>query len=173
MNAVTESAVPTANWTLTRDDDNIAWLSIDCVAQSTNTLSAAVLGELSGFVDELSQSRPRGLVIASAKSSGFIVGADITEFKTLNDPVETAAMISTVHTLFSRIEAFTFPTVARIHGYCLGGGLELALACRYRVALDEPGTRLGLPEILLGLHPGFGGTIRSVERVGVMAAMDL
>lgn len=173
MNVAAENAGPTANWTLVYDDDNIAWLTIDCVEQSTNTLSAVVLEELSGFIDELSKSRPRGLVIGSGKSSGFIVGADIAEFKTLNDPVETAAMITTVHTLFSRIEAFSFPTVARIHGYCLGGGLELALACRYRVALDDSGTRLGLPEILLGLHPGFGGTVRSVERVGVMAAMDL
>ncbi len=173
MNTVAESAAAAANWTLSFDDDNIAWLNIDCVGQSTNTLSAAVLEELSGYIDELSRTRPRGLVIGSAKPSGFIVGADISEFKTLTDPVETAAMISTVHALFSRIEAFSFPTVARIHGYCLGGGLELALACRYRVVLDDPGTRLGLPEILLGLHPGFGGTVRAIERVGVMAAMDL
>lgn len=173
MNTVAENVAATANWTLRYDDDNIAWLTLDCVEQSTNTLSAAVLEELAACIDEVSRSHPRGLVIASGKASGFIVGADITEFKTLTDPVETAAMISTVHALFSRIEDFPFPTVARIHGNCLGGGLELALACRYRVALDDPGTRLGLPEILLGLHPGFGGTVRTVERIGVMAAMDL
>lgn len=173
MNTPAENAASAANWTLSVDEHDIAWLTIDCVDQSTNTLSAAVLEELSECIDELSRSRPRGLVIASGKASGFIVGADIAEFETLTDPVETSAMISTVHALFSRIEAFSFPTVARIHGYCLGGGLELALACRYRVALDDPGTRLGLPEILLGLHPGFGGTVRAVERLGVMPAMDL
>lgn len=173
MNTSVENAAAAANWTLSYDDDNIAWLNINCVAQSTNTLSAVVLEELAGFIDEVSRTRPRGLVIGSAKAAGFIVGADITEFEKLTDPVATAAMISTVHALFSRIEAFSFPTVARIHGYCLGGGLELALACRYRVALDDPGTRLGLPEILLGLHPGFGGTVRAIERIGVMPAMDL
>lgn len=173
MNTSVENAAAAANWTLSYDDDNIAWLMIDCVDQSTNTLSAAVLEELAGFIDEVARTRPRGLVIGSAKPAGFIVGADITEFEKLTDPVATAAMISTVHALFSRIEAFSFPTVARIHGYCLGGGLELALACRYRVALDDPGTRLGLPEILLGLHPGFGGTVRAIERIGVMTAMDL
>lgn len=161
------------NWQLRFDEDNIAWLAIDCPNQSTNTLSSEVLTELSGHIDEVEKSRPRGLVIHSNKTSGFIVGADISEFEKFDDPLETARQIETVHALFSRIENFSFPTVAQIHGFCLGGGLELALSCRYRVALDEKGTRLGLPEVLLGLHPGFGGTVRSIERVGVMSAMDL
>jgi len=160
-------------WTITTDPDDIARLEIDCPGQSTNTLSAAVLKELESVVVEIGRLRPRGLVIGSTKKSGFIVGADITEFKNFDDPRETARMIDSVHALFGRIESLPFPTVARIHGFCLGGGLELAMACRYRIALDDPSTRLGLPEILLGLHPGFGGTVRSIELVGVMPAMDL
>jgi len=173
MNVKTETAMQRQYWALTRDEDDIAWLAIDCPDQSTNTLSAAVLEELGGVIDELAGSRPRGLVVYSNKESGFVVGADVGEFEALSDPVETAQKISTVHSLFSRIEDFSFPTVARIHGFCLGGGLELALACRYRVALDDSRTRLGLPEILLGIHPGFGGTVRLIERVGVLTAMDL
>ncbi|TDJ63623.1 MAG: crotonase [Proteobacteria bacterium] len=160
-------------WALTFDDDAIAWLAINCPGQSTNTFSAAVLEELSGVVDELNGAPPRGLVVYSTKASGFIVGADIREFKHLSDPLETTKKMTAVHELFARIEEFAFPSVARIHGFCLGGGLELALACRYRVALDDQRTRIGLPEILLGIHPGFGGTVRSIERIGVLAAMDL
>ena len=173
MNAEKKTAEPRRYWQLTHDRDDIAWLTIDCPDQSTNTLSAAVLEELGSVVDELMGARPRGLVVSSGKDSGFIVGADVREFKELSDPVETARMISQVHEMFSRIEGFSFPSVARIHGFCLGGGLELALACRYRVALDDSGTRLGFPEVLLGLHPGFGGTVRSIERIGVLGAMDL
>jgi len=173
MNPVEETEPPRQFWQLQRDENDIAWLAIDCPGQSTNTLSAGVLHELNETIDELVSERPRGLVIYSNKASGFIVGADVREFKDLNDPLETTEMISGVHEMFSRIEAFSFPTVARIHGFCLGGGLELALACRYRVALDDRKTRLGLPEILLGLHPGFGGTVRSIEQVGVVNAMDL
>ena len=173
MNASKEAAIQRQFWQLQRDEDNIAWLAIDCPGQSTNALSAGVLRELSEVLDELVRAQPRGLVIYSNKASGFIVGADIREFKDLKDPSETTKMISGVHAMFSRIENFSFPTVARIHGFCLGGGLELALACRYRVALEDRKTRLGLPEVLLGLHPGFGRTVRSVSQVGVLSAMDL
>ncbi len=173
MNATEDRPIQPQNWVLTRDTDDIAWLALECPGQSTNTLSTAVLEELGGIVDELTGSRPRGLVLYSTKPSGFIVGADVREFKQLDDPVETANKIDIVHELFSRIERFPFPTVARVHGFCLGGGLELALACRYRVAVDDDRTRLGVPEILLGIHPGFGGTVRLIERIGVLAAMDL
>lgn len=161
------------NWQLTRDEAGVAWLAIDCARRSTNTLSSAALEELGIVVDKLATNRPKGLVIYSNKKSGFIVGADVAEFKDLNDPKDSARQIKTVHEMFDRIERFPFPTIARIHGFCLGGGLELALACRYRVALDSPQTRLGLPEILLGIHPGFGGTVRTIEKLGVLAAMDL
>ncbi len=173
MNEKKDKAIQRRYWDLTRDDDDIAWLAIDCPDQSTNTLSMAVLEELGDVVDELMGARPRGLIIYSSKQSGFIVGADVREFKQLDDPQETAQKISIVHELFSRIERFPFPTLARIHGFCLGGGLELALACRYRIAVDDERTRLGMPEILLGIHPGFGGTVRSIERIGVLGAMDL
>lgn len=173
MGAAIAAAAQRKYWSLMRDADDIAWLAIDCPGQSTNTLSTGVLEELHEVVGELAAAPPRGLVIYSTKESGFIVGADVAEFEALSDPIETAHKIGIVHELFSRIEAFSFPTLARIHGFCLGGGLELALACRYRVALDDARTRLGLPEILLGIHPGFGGTVRSIERIGAPAAMDL
>ncbi|MFT4563459.1 MAG: 3-hydroxyacyl-CoA dehydrogenase/enoyl-CoA hydratase/3-hydroxybutyryl-CoA epimerase, partial [Gammaproteobacteria bacterium] len=160
-------------WTLTTDADEVAWVAIDCPNQSTNTLSTAALAELGEVIDELQRIRPRGAVFYSNKSSGFIVGADVSEFENLQDPIDTAAKINQVHELFARIEQLSFPTLANIHGHCLGGGLELALSCRYRVALDDGTTRLGLPEVLLGIHPGFGGTVRLIERVGVLQAFDL
>jgi 3-hydroxyacyl-CoA dehydrogenase / enoyl-CoA hydratase / 3-hydroxybutyryl-CoA epimerase len=177
MNTVSEPVSSTTkqwvHWTVTTHANGIAWVAIDCPNQSTNTLSTGALGELGEVVDELQRLRPRGAVFHSNKPSGFIVGADVSEFKNLQDPIDTAARINQVHELFARIEKLSFPTVASIHGHCLGGGLELALACRYRVALDDGATRLGLPEVLLGIHPGFGGTVRLNERVGVLQAFDL
>ncbi|MFT4580977.1 MAG: 3-hydroxyacyl-CoA dehydrogenase/enoyl-CoA hydratase/3-hydroxybutyryl-CoA epimerase [Gammaproteobacteria bacterium] len=177
MNTVpdqTESATKQwIHWTVTTDANRIAWVAIDCPNRSTNTLSTGALGELGEVVDELQRLQPRGAVFHSNKPSGFIVGADVSEFKDLQDPIDTAGKIDRVHELFARIERLPFPTLASIHGHCLGGGLELALACRYRVALDDGATRLGLPEVLLGIHPGFGGTVRLIETVGVLQAFDL
>ncbi len=161
------------HWRLERDAEDLAWLCFDCHETATNTLSAAVLEELARALDTIAGEHPRGLVLWSAKANGFAAGADIREFDDMLDPDETAERIATVHRLFERLENFAFPTVARVHGFCLGGGLELALACRHVVAADEPSTRLGFPEILLGIHPGFGGTVRSVRDCGVLAAMDL
>ena len=100
------------------------------------------------------------MVIRSGKSSGFIAGADIREFTAITDESAALALIRRGQEILGRIEALRFPTIALINGFCLGGGLELALACRYRVASDDPATRLGLPEVKLGIHPGFGGTVR-------------
>ncbi|MGE0483287.1 MAG: 3-hydroxyacyl-CoA dehydrogenase NAD-binding domain-containing protein [Gammaproteobacteria bacterium] len=161
------------NWRLARDSDDLLWLALDCVGVSTNTLSAAVLGELAGVLDVVVAARPRGLVLHSAKANGFAAGADIRAFDDMLDPDQTARRIDEVHALFARIENLPFPTVARVHGFCLGGGLELALACRHIVAEDASSTRLGFPEILLGIHPGFGGTVRSVRQCGAVAALDL
>jgi 3-hydroxyacyl-CoA dehydrogenase/enoyl-CoA hydratase/3-hydroxybutyryl-CoA epimerase len=115
----------------------------------------------------------RGLVLRSAKPSGFIAGADIREIMTLAGDARALEMIELGQRLFSRLEALPYPTVAAIHGYALGGGLELALACRYRVAVGDSKLALGLPEVQLGLHPGFGGTVRSVRLLGVRPAMKL
>ena len=161
------------NWRLEKDADGIVFLSIDCPGQSTNTLSESVLEEFEQIVEWLRRNPPKGLIVQSAKPSGFIVGADISEFDKLTDPRETQQYISRVHDSLNKLERTRFPSVAKISGFCLGGGLELALACKYRVASDDAKTKLGLPEILLGIHPGFAGTVRSIEKAGVTKAMDL
>lgn len=161
------------HWRLAQDDEDLAWLCFDHAEDTTNTLSADVIEQLAKAVDAVAELRPRGLVLHSAKENGFAAGADIREFDRLTDPDETAKHIDEVHALLERIENLPFSTVARVHGFCLGGGLELAMACRHIVAADDASTRLGLPEILLGLHPGFGGTVRSIRYCGVTAAMDM
>lgn len=161
------------HWRLETDDDNIAWLSFDKADTSTNVLSREVLEELEAILEQLAGERPRGLVIQSAKTSGFIAGADVSEFTAIDTPTRALELIQRGQGIMDHIERLAFPTVALIHGYCLGGGLELALACRYRIAADEPNTRLGLPEVRLGIHPGFGGTVRSIRLLGAPAAMDL
>ncbi len=155
------------------DDDNIAWLHVDRAGSSTNVLSAAVLEALYRELLELENRKPRGLVVLSDKKNGFIAGADVNEFTQLVEYDQALEAISRGQEVFDRLAALPFPTLALIHGFCLGGGLELALACRYRIARDDPGTRLGLPEVRLGIHPGFGGSARLVPLVGAVHAMDL
>ena len=161
------------NWRLEIDADNIAWLHFDKADASANVLSTEVLLELEVFLERLAHDRPSGLIILSDKASGFIAGADVTEFTTLDSPTKALELIQRGQHIMDQIEQLAFPTIALIHGYCLGGGMELALACRYRVAADELKTRLGLPEVRLGIHPGFGGTVRSTRLIGAPAAMDL
>ncbi|MGA3158626.1 MAG: enoyl-CoA hydratase-related protein, partial [Steroidobacteraceae bacterium] len=160
-------------WRLDRDADGIAWLTLDRPDKSANALSADILHELDAQLEALAGARPKGLVIRSGKKSGFIAGADIREFTTLRSPQEALAHILIGQRCFDRLEALPFPTVAAIHGFALGGGLELALACRYRVAVADAKLSLGLPEVQLGIHPGFGGTVRSVRLLGVQPAMEL
>lgn len=160
------------HWSLEIDADRIAWLTIDQPGANANALSRAVLEELAARLDELAKVPPRGLVITSGKA-GFIAGADVREFGQVASAEEAVPHIRAAHALFHRLEDLPFPTVAAINGYCLGGGLELALSCRYRVCVDDPKAALGLPEVMLGIHPGFGGTVRAVRQVGVTAAMDM
>ncbi|MEE9493797.1 MAG: 3-hydroxyacyl-CoA dehydrogenase NAD-binding domain-containing protein [Gammaproteobacteria bacterium] len=155
------------------DADNIAWLHLDKQASGTNVLSASVLGEFYQQLLELEKQRPRGLIILSDKKNGFIAGADVNEFTQLKNQDEALDAIRRGQEVFDRLAALSFPTVALIHGFCLGGGLELALACNYRIALDDAKTRLGLPEVRLGIHPGFGGSARSIPLLGAVNAMDL
>ncbi len=163
----------TGCWTLTRDADGIVWLVLDKPGTSTNVLSKAVLEELDALLGQLEQAPPRAVAIRSAKANGFIAGADIKEFRGLHS-VETAyALVSAGQRVLGRLEALHCPTVAALHGFALGGGLELALACRYRVAVGDERLALGLPEVQLGIHPGFGGTVRAVRLLGVRTAMDL
>ena len=162
---------PYANFRLTRDDDGIAWLLFDRAGASANTLSADLIEELDAVLAELERDRPAGLVIRSAKKSGFIAGADVNEFRGAADPRSVETAIGHAHTVIDRLEALKIPTVAIIHGFCLGGGLEVALACQMRIAID--GARFGFPEVLLGLHPGLGGTARFTGLVNPMQAMTL
>ena len=156
-----------------QQDDGIGVLTLDVPGRSANTLGSAVLIELGTMLDSIERSPPRGLVLRSGKASGFIAGADINEFTGFKDVAEALAGVRRGQALFDRIEDLPCPTVALLHGFALGGGLELALACTYRVGIDDGQLALGLPEVLLGIHPGFGGTVRSVRLLGVRKAMDL
>ncbi|MGA7825129.1 MAG: enoyl-CoA hydratase-related protein, partial [Steroidobacteraceae bacterium] len=160
-------------WSLERDADGIAWLTLDKPATSANVLSSSVLIELDGVLAGLERQLPRALVVLSAKKSGFVAGADIREFTALTDEAGGYALIRRGQQVLARLAALPCPSVAAIHGFALGGGLELALACRYRVAVGDERLSLGLPEVQLGIHPGFGGTVRSVQLLGVRAAMQL
>ncbi len=163
---------PYKNWRLERDDHDIAWLYADKAEASANVLSADVLEELYEILSQLQRDRPQGLIILSAKRSGFILGADINEFTTLGGQADAEALIGRGQAVLDRLEALDMPTVALIQGFALGGGMELALACRYRIA-DEDSAKLGLPEVKLGIHPGFGGTVRLPPLIGAPAAMDM
>lgn len=160
------------NWKTERGEHNIAWLFVDKADSHTNVLSADVIEELGALINEIAADPPSALIIASAKTSGFIAGADVNEFTRFTDSEAALTAIRRTHEVFDALEALPCPTVAMINGYCLGGGLELALACRYRIATDDPSTRLGLPEVRLGIHPGFGGTYRMIRTVGAPAGLD-
>ena len=162
-----------AAWQLSRDAEGIATLTLDRPGASANSLSRSVMLELREHLKELQAQPPRGLVLRSGKSSGFIAGADIREFTTLQNPTEALVLIRNGQQACDELAALPFPTVAAIQGFALGGGLEVALACRYRVAADDGRLSLGFPEVQLGIIPGFGGTVRSVRLLGMRQAMEL
>ncbi len=162
-----------ACWQLERDASGLARLTLDVPDSSANVLSRAVLVGLEAALAALESDPPRGLVIRSGKRSGFIAGADIREFTKIDDPAVAYESVRAAQRIIDRIEALPCPTVAAIEGFALGGGLELALACRYRVAVGNERLALGLPEVQLGIHPGFGGTVRSVRLLGARTALDL
>jgi 3-hydroxyacyl-CoA dehydrogenase/enoyl-CoA hydratase/3-hydroxybutyryl-CoA epimerase len=172
MTTAAMSGRSSPQWTLEIDPERVAWLTFDRPGHSANALSRAALEELNERLAEIEQARPSGLVIVSAKS-GFIAGADVTEFGQVRTPSEAVPSIRDAHAVLARLERLSCPTVAAINGYCLGGGLELAMACRHRVCADGAQVMLGLPEVMLGIHPGFGGTVRAVQLVGVTTAMDM
>lgn len=159
------------HWHGRRDDGNIHWLTLDKAGSSTNTLSQDVMAAFDAALDELEANRPAGLVIQSGKANGFIAGADVGEFRGLTDAGEVERIVLRGHAILDRLERLPYPTVALIDGFCLGGGLELALACRYRVAGED--ARIGLPEVRLGIHPGLGGTARLTRLVPAPQAMGL
>jgi 3-hydroxyacyl-CoA dehydrogenase/enoyl-CoA hydratase/3-hydroxybutyryl-CoA epimerase len=161
------------HWKISRDADGTATLTFDKAHATVNTLSAAVLAELNEALDALDGDPPKGLIIRSGKASGFIAGADVEEFGDVKDDAGALAIVKRGWDAFERLAHVGYPTLALVRGFCLGGGLELALACRYRVVVDEPGTRLGLPEVMLGIVPGWGGIKRLPRLAGAPAALDM
>ena len=162
-----------SNWSLQIDADQVAWLACDMAGSSANVLSGDMVRELSAKLTEIAALRPRGVVVQSGKASGFIAGADIKEFVKIRTPAEGYELVRAGQAVMQQLQDLPCPTVAAIRGFALGGGLELALACRYRIGADDATLSLGLPEVLLGIHPGFGGTVRSVQLIGVRPALEL
>jgi len=166
-------ASPSRHWRSSIDGDGVCFLTLDKADSGANTLSVEVLEELGRELDALEATPPRGLVVESGKRSGFILGADVNEFSQLRDAEQGAELAARGQGVLGRIAALGVPTVAAIDGFALGGGLELALACDYRVAASSYERTLGLPEVQLGIHPGFGGSVRTVEMLGPLLALDL
>ncbi len=154
-------------------EDGLAWLVLDLPGKKVNVLSTRAMSWLGEQIGRLRDDPPAGLVILSGKADSFVVGADLEELATLKDSESVVELLQRGHELIGRLVDLPFPTVAAIHGSCLGGGLELALACRFRVATQTSKTKLGLPEVQLGLIPGLGGTQRLPRLIGVPGALDL
>jgi len=160
-----------------RNTDGIAWLYFDKAGETANTFSAETMDELRAILGSLASAegdaRPKGLVILSGKESGFIAGADVHEFTTIASPDDAIRLVRRGWDTFNELAAAPFPTLALIKGFCMGGGVELALACTYRIAVDEPGTRFALPEVMLGIVPGWGGMRRLPRAIGAPGALDM
>ena len=164
------------DWRFRIDEEGIAWAVFDREGESQNALGRRPLEELGRIVEHVEAAardkRVVGLVFISGKEKGFIVGADVREFEQLVSEADVRAAIAPVLALLDRVEALPIPVVCAIHGFCLGGGLELALACHWRIATRDDATRLGFPEVRLGIFPGFNGTARSIRQAGPLAAMQ-
>ena len=155
-------------------DEHIACLTFDLPDKSVNVLSTAVMEELEGLLRSLSARNDiSGVILASAKKNNFIAGANVEEIESLTDQDEAYTLASRGQRIFQMIADLPFPSAAAINGTCLGGGLEMALACSYRVAADASAVSIGLPEIRLGIIPGFGGTQRLPKIIGLSNAFDL
>lgn len=153
--------------------DGIVVLKLDRDGETVNALSQAVLDELDRLVERIAIEKPPGVVIHSGKPAGFVVGADIREFQSFDEKGTTFDAIRRGQLVYQRLAELPCPTVAAIHGHCMGGGTEMALACRMRVASGDEKTRIGLPEIKLGIFPGWGGSVRLPRLVGAPAAFDM
>ncbi|MDR3442968.1 MAG: 3-hydroxyacyl-CoA dehydrogenase NAD-binding domain-containing protein [Legionella sp.] len=161
------------HWDLQKDSDNILWLGLDRKDTSINSMNEEVLDELNSLLHEIAQDKNAiGLVVYSAKGKGFIAGADVTLFSKFESAAHAVDFLRKGQAVYARLEALSIPSVAMIDGFCMGGGYELALACTYRVASDEKDTRIGLPEVMLGIHPGWGGTVRLPELIGGFNALS-
>lgn len=161
------------HWLIETDADQITWLGMNREGAAVNTINGEVLDELNSILQDISKNKDiKKLVIYSAKSKGFIAGADVNAFSTFSSPAEAVDFLRKGQAVFARLEALTIPTVAAVKGFCMGGGLEMALACKYRVVTDENDTKLGFPEVMLGIIPGWGGTVRAPRLVGGFDALS-
>jgi 3-hydroxyacyl-CoA dehydrogenase/enoyl-CoA hydratase/3-hydroxybutyryl-CoA epimerase len=168
------SADEDSAFTLHEHDDGVAHLVLDMPGARVNILAGPVMRQLDTIIDELS-GRPdlKALLVRSGKEENFIAGADVSEIQGITDPAEGTEKARMGQRIFQKINQLPFPVVAVIHGACVGGGLELALACHYRVATAHPKTRIGLPEVKLGILPGFGGSQRLPRLIGIRSALGL
>ena len=161
------------HWQMRMDASHIVWLGFDRQNAAVNTINDEVLDELNGILHDISKiTDAKGLVIHSLKNKGFIAGADVNAFAHFDGPAQAVDFLRKGQAVFAYLEALTIPTVAMIDGFCMGGGLELALACDYRIATDDKDTRIGLPEVMLGFHPGWGGTVRLPKLIGGFHALS-
>ena len=160
------------HWRWEKDAQDLAWLTFDKQGESANTFSRDALEELSGILDEIGSASPKGLILRSGKDS-FIAGADINTFASFTRAEEAVAFTRLGWDTVQKMRDLPFPTTAMINGFCMGGGLELSLACTYRVALDDPKTRLAFPEVMLGIWPLWHGLQWLPKLVGPAAALDM
>ena len=154
--------------------DGIAQVVLDLPGEKVNKFSALVMAELGTVLDSLSKRNDLKVVVfSSAKPSMFIAGADIKELQAISNRTEAESKAIAGQQLFQKVADLRVPTIAVIDGPCLGGGMEFVLACTYRIVTDEDKTKLGLPEVTLGIIPGWGGTQRLPRLIGLLAAMDM
>lgn len=161
------------HWKTGEGDDGVVTLTLDRANSSVNAISRAVLDELEQIVERLAIEKPAGVIIHSAKPSGFAVGADIKAFVEYARHDTVLENIEHGQRVYESLARLSCPTVAAVHGACMGGGTELILACRQRIAADDDKTRIGLPEVMLGIHPGWGGTARLPRLIGASEALPL
>ncbi len=161
------------HWKTNLDDSGIVTLTLDRANSSVNAISREVLDELGQIVERLAIERPAGVIIHSAKASGFAVGADIKEFVGYAKHGTVLENIQSGQRVYESLARLPCPTVAAVHGACMGGGTELILACRQRIAADDEKTRIGLPEVMLGIHPGWGGSARLPRLIGAPDALPV
>lgn len=161
------------HWKTSLDDSGIVTLTLDRANSSVNAISREVLDELGQIVERLAIEKPAGVIIHSAKSNGFAVGADIKEFVEYAKRGTVQENIENGQRVYESLARLPCPTVAAVHGACMGGGTELILACRQRIATDDDKTRIGLPEVMLGIHPGWGGSARLPRLIGAPEALPI
>ena len=162
-----------SHWKVAQRADGVLMLTMDRNGSNVNALSRALLDELDAMLERVAIERPAALVIHSGKPSGFAVGADLKEFESYDQKGTVREEIEHGQRVFERLARLPMPTVAAIHGACMGGGTELALACRMRVAARAPETRISLPEVQLGIHPGWGGSARLPRLIGAPKALAM